>query len=361
MGKNIFIKRVLDFMSELLDDLLKSKDLNTIIKQNEKESLFLEYKGGDWLKNDEDGKFNLRKWVSSFANSAGGTLIIGVSEKTENNEILPGKIDGIDPSKFKEEIGKWIEDILKENIYPRLNPPPRISIFPTDSSKQRFVALIEIPQTNFYIHKVIIKGGKEEYFHRHNFQVLSMDEWEVRTLLFGRTPPPLLELSIEGVNVQGYSVGIINSYAIDIKIENIGWQMAKYLQLGIIRPKGNFSSELNPMHRAEYVVNNKNYLLNSLNNFFEVDDKTGVSVDTITFLNPNFLHPYDSIKIQYILSKNDGFPNYDLVHFGMYILAENLVRPEIYWIKILYLGTDWKPTYEFYPYEDQKIKILAHA
>jgi len=46
-----------------------------------KNPCYLEYKSGDWLKNDEDGKFNLRKWVSSFANSAGGTLIIGISEK----------------------------------------------------------------------------------------------------------------------------------------------------------------------------------------------------------------------------------------------------------------------------------------
>jgi len=121
-------------MSELLEALLKSNDLNTIIKRNEKESLFIEYKSGEWLKNDEDGKFNLRKWVSSFANSAGGTLIIGISEKKENNEMLPDKITGIDPTKFKEEIGKWIEDVLKEKIYPRLNPPPKIITFPTDSS-----------------------------------------------------------------------------------------------------------------------------------------------------------------------------------------------------------------------------------
>ncbi len=121
------------FKSELLEALLKSNDLNTIIKRNEKESLFIEYKSGEWLKNDEEGKFNLRKWVSSFANSAGGTLIIGISEKKENNETLPDKINGIDPTKFKD-IGKWIEDVLKEKIYPRLNPPPKIITFPTDSS-----------------------------------------------------------------------------------------------------------------------------------------------------------------------------------------------------------------------------------
>ncbi len=37
-------------MSELLEVLLKSNDLNTIIERNEKESLFIEYKSGEWLR-----------------------------------------------------------------------------------------------------------------------------------------------------------------------------------------------------------------------------------------------------------------------------------------------------------------------
>jgi len=61
-------------------------------------------------------------------------------------------------------------------------------------AKQKFIALIEIQKTNFYIHKSFKKDAKEEYFHRHNFQVLHMDEWEIRTLLFGRLPPPLFRI-----------------------------------------------------------------------------------------------------------------------------------------------------------------------
>ncbi len=345
-------------MSELLEALLKSNDLNTIIKRNEKESLFIEYKSGEWLKNDEEGKFNLRKWVSSFANSAGGTLMIGISEKKENNETFPDKITGIDPTKFKEEIGKWIEDVLRDKIYPRLNPPPRIITFPTDSSKQKFVALIEIQQTDFYIHKVMIKDGKEEYFHRHNFQVLSMDEWEIRTLLFGRIPPPILDLSIEKIYVGSSSGTKIRSYVMDMKVENIGWQIAKYLQLGIVRPSVDFETVLNPRNSSGFVTNQKDYLSNSLNNFFEVENKK-VIIDTITLLKPDFLHPYDSLKISYIINHKE-FPIFSQIYFGIYILAENLVKPEIYWVKILYLGEDPKPTFECHPYENQKIIIKAH-
>lgn len=348
-------------MSELLEALLKSNDLNTIIKRNEKESLFIEYKSGEWLKTDEEGKFNLRKWVSSFANSAGGTLIIGISEKKKDNEIFPDKITGIDSTKFKEEIGKLIEDVLKEKIYPRLNPPPRIITFPTDSSQQKFVALIEIQQTNFYIHKVMIKDGKEEYFHRHNFQVLSMDEWEIRTLLFGRIPPPILDLSIEKIYVgASWNSGTkIRGYVMDIKVENIGWQIAKYLQLGIVRPSVDFDTTLSPNNGSNFVTNKKDYLSNSLNNFFDVNDNK-VIVDTIILLKPDFLHPYDSLKISYSIKNYSEFPVFSKIYFGFYILAENLIKPEIYAVEVLYLGKDQKPIFECHPYENQKIKILAH-
>ncbi len=145
----------------------------------------------------------------------------------------------------------------------------------------------------------------------------------------------------------------------DIKVENIGWQIAKYLQLGIVRPSVDFETELYPSNSPSFVGNQKDYLSNSLNNFFEVEEKK-VIIDTIIMLKPDFLHPYDSLKISYSIKNYKEFPVFDQIYFGIYILAENLVKPEIYWVKILYLGEDPKPTFECHPYENQKIKILAH-
>ena len=79
---------------------------------------------------------------------------------------------------MRNEYGSFENMSLMIIILTRTRFSRRRITFPTDSNKQKFVALIEIQQTNFYIHKVMIKDGKEEYFHRHNFQVLSMDEWE---------------------------------------------------------------------------------------------------------------------------------------------------------------------------------------
>ena len=107
------------------------------------------------------------------------------------------------------------------------------------------------------------------------------------------------------------------------------------------------------------MTNQKDYLSNSLNNFFEVKDKK-VIIDTVILLKPDFLHPYDSLKISYSLNSYKEFPVFDQIYFGIYILAENLIKPEIYWVKILYLGEDQKPTFECHPYENQKIIIKAH-
>lgn len=336
---------------------IRIEDIEYLISNQEKESLFLEYKSGDWLQNNDDSKFKLRKWVSSFANSAGGTFIIGVSETETNNEKYPDEIDGIDSTGFREDIGKWIEDVLTINVYPRLNPPPRISILPDNN--QKFIAIIQIKPTNFFIHK-IMKNGKDFYFHRHNFQVLPMDEWEIRTLLFGRNPPPILEPTIERINIGSRSEETIGSYIINIKIENVGWRMAKYLQFGFIRPFADLVSNLWLNNTTARITNKtKNNLPDNSTQIFEVVDGQDITNDTIILLEPNFLHPYDSIEISYEL-KRSQLPKYNEFYFGFYILAENLNKPEIYEIKISNFGGIETPSWEFHPYNDEKIKILAH-
>lgn len=361
MENILFHKKSVLPMSELLDSLKNSnnigiEDIENLIANNEKESLFLEYKSGEWLQNNKSGIFDLCKWVSSFANSDGGTLIIGVSEKEESNgERYPDNINGINPINFNEDIGKWIEDVVVSRIYPKLNPIPRIIPIKIRDSHD-FIVVIQIEPTNNLIHSTI-KNGKHLYFHRHNFQVLQMDEWEIRTLVYGRTPPPILITEIKKITIHSHSSERINGYMIKIRIENAGWHIVKYLQIGIIGPNGDFVTQLKPDLTVKFRENKKDYLLDSLKLFFEIEDQNNINVETITLLEPDFLHPYDSIELSYRFNNQQrGLPGIEEINFGLYLLAENMVRPDVYGLKVANLGSG-SPSCNIFKYENQKLEI----
>jgi predicted HTH transcriptional regulator len=68
---------------QLLEELLTGHQLSAIeldelVENKVKEDLYLDYKHGDLL--EKDASKTIREYVSAFANSAGGILIIGVNE-----------------------------------------------------------------------------------------------------------------------------------------------------------------------------------------------------------------------------------------------------------------------------------------
>lgn len=219
-----------------------------LVREGEKENVQLEYKSGDFIKaTDDEGKFKLRKWVTSFANSAGGFLVIGVPEKKVNNERVPNNPDGIDKTKFKGDVGKWIEDVILNtvSIFPRLYPSLQIKEISMPHEADKVIVVMWIPQTKAVIHKVTFRG-KDHYFHRHNFQVLQMDEWEIRALLFGRAPPPVIELNWPeklGILCQvkddkdiGGEFREITHNKFIVQLVNNGFGIGKYIQIGMVHP-----------------------------------------------------------------------------------------------------------------------------
>jgi hypothetical protein len=223
------------------------KYINELIDKKEKESVQLEFKGGDFLKNTPEGKFKLRKWVTSFANSAGGFFVIGVREKEEIEEIngkkvikdeYPEEIDGIDKSKFTIPIRKWIEDTITDSTFPHLNPTPLVKTFTWSKDSNKEIAIIRIWQTNAVVHYVRY-NGKEHYFHRHNFETVEMDEWEIRALLFGRLPPPIFQLYCEAAPMESViketeEIEEIKHDKILLKLTNEGFGIGKNIQIGMI-------------------------------------------------------------------------------------------------------------------------------
>lgn len=236
--------------------------INDLIEQKAKENVQLEYKSGDFLKNTPVGKCKLQKWITGFANSAGGFFVIGVTEERDPEEIngkkkikdeYPGEIDGINKQDFKIPIGKWIEDTLTNSIFPHLNPTPLIKTFTWSKDPNKEIVIIHVRQTNAVVHYVRYKG-KEYYFHRHNFETKEMDEWEVRALLFGRAPPPVFNLYCEAVQYRkniNENQDFTDGKGI-IKLINEGFGIGKNIQIGIIS-----DSEINLYNfRTENIIYN---------------------------------------------------------------------------------------------------------
>ena len=91
-------------------------DVEFLINEAIDESLHLEYKRCDALKKKDREKNEISKDVSSFANSAGGTIVYGVIEDGHK----PIKIDaGFDPKEITKE---WLEAIIESKISSIKNP-----------------------------------------------------------------------------------------------------------------------------------------------------------------------------------------------------------------------------------------------
>lgn len=140
-------------------------DVLSLISSCVPEDLNLEYKRCDALINTEGKKIELSKDVSSFANSAGGTIIYGMVEDTTTH--LPTNIDtGYESTSGINQ--EWLEQVINSRIKPRIDGIriKPISLNKTNPGKSIFV--VNIPQS--------AKGhmaSDHRYYKRYNFRQVS--------------------------------------------------------------------------------------------------------------------------------------------------------------------------------------------
>ena len=117
---------------------INEKYIEGLIRGKIQESLYLDYKRSEALENTEYCKKEISKDVSAFANSDGGKIIYGVSEKGH----IPIEIDNGQPVKGKRE---WLEQVIKSNIQPRILGV-RIYQIDLQSNPDRAIFVVEIPR-----------------------------------------------------------------------------------------------------------------------------------------------------------------------------------------------------------------------
>ena len=156
--------------------------LHSIIGAAEPESLTLEFKRSDSLRNSDSVKTELSKDVSAMANSAGGRIIYGIEE---NNHVPQGLDQGSDDTQINRE---WLEQVINSRIHPKIEG---LIITPIPSNIQGYTYyVLDIPQATS---RAPHQAHDKRYYKRYNFQAVAMEDYEVRDTL-RRTTTPVLKL-----------------------------------------------------------------------------------------------------------------------------------------------------------------------
>jgi len=203
-------------LDELIENAKKIKEAN-----GEPEDLHLDFKHGDVLDDKKKASRMMREYISGFANSAGGTLIIGIDE--ENWEVIgcspPG---GGDPA-------TWASDCLTELVFSTI---PRFHVIDHTKGKVLVVAV------GRSLRLVPVREGQDlVYYFRFYHQTLKAPPYLVSDLMLGRRQGPMVKvnnISITGTKIQYNMKEEWVRYHIDIFLENEGLSWADDVTVGVV-------------------------------------------------------------------------------------------------------------------------------
>ena len=196
--------------------------LQNYITSEIEESLTLEYKAAEALDRVDAKKKEITKDVSAMANSAGGVIVYGIAEfSEENRRHLPEKITPIDRRAFPRE---WVEQIIQA-IRPRIDGIVIHSVN-LSSGENHTAYIVEIPQSN-----TAHQASDHRYYKRFNFQAVPMEDYEIRDVMFReQTPNIALNFLIEiGETFYGADGKTSNSFNLIAEARNNGSAFAQYV------------------------------------------------------------------------------------------------------------------------------------
>jgi hypothetical protein len=169
--------------------------LKSLIGQSE--SGRLEFKSGKALARREDkDKFiesKLSRAVSTFANSEGGFLVIGIAEDKKGKTRVAGNLDGIAIGTGQAiESPEQFQQILDTCISPFLLGLDVRRVRLTGALEGRWALVIHVPQGS-----TAYQAKDHRYYSRSEFEAKAMPDHEIRLRMQrGRTPQARLELGI---------------------------------------------------------------------------------------------------------------------------------------------------------------------
>jgi hypothetical protein len=145
-------------------------DIDQFVQEQWPEGKTVDYKRDAFGNRDEDKK-ELLKDVSSFANTQGGDILIGVDEDKGVPVGIPGvTVPDIDKEKLR------LEEIIRRGLDPRIDFAIHHVLTPASSA----VIVIRVQESLLFPHRVVFQGKFGEFWARSSAGKYSMDTDELR-------------------------------------------------------------------------------------------------------------------------------------------------------------------------------------
>ncbi len=169
-------------------------DLLDMVKAGTQESIELDFKESGSLQTTDKKKDDISKDVSAFANSAGGTIVYGMTEDKVTH-VATGLDTGSNPAEITKE---WLEQVINSKIHRRIDGVRIRQIELTTTHPGKVAYVVYVPSSTRAPHQ----ASDKRFYKRFNFQSVPMEEYEIRDVSRrGEVPDLRIEFTLPKTEV----------------------------------------------------------------------------------------------------------------------------------------------------------------